>query len=70
MFDIVVQNNNYEGNLPEGVQWVKAEPDRDTDFAVYQADLVNSGTPWRHESGKLAQVLIDLYQERTGPLVE
>ena len=70
MFDIVVQNNNYEGNLPEGVQWIKAEPDRDTDFAVYQADLVDSGTPWRHESGKLAQVLIDLYQERTGPLVE
>ena len=59
MFDIVVQNNNYEGNLPEGVQWIKAEPDRDTDFAVYQADLVDSGTPWRHESGKLAQVLID-----------
>ena len=70
MFDIVVQNNNYEGNLPEGVQWIKAEPDRDTDFAVYHADLVDSGTPWRHESGKLAQVLIDLYQERTGPLVE
>ena len=26
--------------------------------------------PWRHNSSKLARVIIDLYQERTGPLVE
>ena len=70
LFDIVVQNNNYEGALPEGVEWVKADPEQDTDYAVYLANLVDQGTFWRHESAKLAEVLIDLFQERTGPLVE
>jgi hypothetical protein len=25
--------------------------------------------PWRHDSTRLAQTLMDLYYERTGPLV-
>jgi uncharacterized cofD-like protein len=70
MFDIVVQNNNYEGILPEGVQWIKADSEQEADFASYLANLGDPVTPWRHDSGKLAQVLIDLFQERTGPLVE
>ncbi len=70
MFDIIVHNNNYEGALPEGVHWVKVDPEQDVDYALYLANLVDDGTPWRHDSTKLAQVLIDLYQERTGPLVE
>ena len=70
IFDIVVNNNNYADDLPEGFQWVKADPEQDADFALYLADLVDHENPWRHDSGKLAQVLIDLYQERTGPLVE
>jgi uncharacterized cofD-like protein len=70
LFDIVVQNNNYEGTLPEGAEWVRADPEQDTDYAVYLANLVDQGTFWRHESAKLAEVLIDLFQERTGPLVE
>jgi hypothetical protein len=32
--------------------------------------LIDPDHPWRHDSAKLAQVLMDLYQERTGPLVE
>jgi hypothetical protein len=24
--------------------------------------------PWRHDSAKLAQVVMELFQERTGPL--
>jgi uncharacterized cofD-like protein len=70
LFDIVVHNNNYLGTLAEGVQWVTADPEQDADYALYIANLVDRGTPWRHDSAKLAEVLIDLYQERTGPLVE
>lgn len=69
-FDIGVNNNNYSADLPEGTQWVKAEPEKIFDFPQYQADLVDPDKPWRHDAGKLARVLIDLYQERTGPLVE
>jgi hypothetical protein len=52
------------------VQWVTADDDLDADHAVYRADVINADYPWRHDSEKLARVLIDLYQERTGPLVE
>jgi len=69
-FDIVVCNKLTSGKLPQGVEWVLAEGDLDTDHAVYRADMVDTDYPWRHDSRKLAQVLIDLFQERTGPLVE
>jgi uncharacterized cofD-like protein len=70
LFDLVVSNNRSEGRLPEGVQWVLAEDELDEDHAVYRADLVDELRPWRHDSQKLAQVIMDLFQERTGPLVE
>jgi uncharacterized cofD-like protein len=70
LFDIAVVNRLYEGKLPEGVGWVKVESDLDEDYSIYQSELVDVLYPWRHESKKLAQVIIDLFQERTGPLVE
>lgn len=70
IFDIVVSNQCCGGNLPPGSEWVMAEEDLDADHAVYQADLVNVDQPWRHDSEKLARALMDLFQERTGPLVE
>lgn len=68
--DLVVSNNRCEGSLPGGNEWVQAESDMDTDYAVYRADLVDLEQPWRHDAQKLARVLIELFQERTGPLVE
>jgi uncharacterized cofD-like protein len=70
LFDLVVSNNRCQGNLPEGIQWVTTEDELSEDHAVYRADLIDVSQPWRHDSQKLAQVLIDLLQERTGPLVE
>jgi uncharacterized cofD-like protein len=69
-FDLVVSNNSYEGKLPEGVEWVRVGDGFDDVHSVYRADLVDMQQPWRHDSKKLAQVLMNLYQERTGPLVE
>lgn len=68
--DLVVSNNPSDEKLPEGIDWVQVESDHDVDYAVYRADLIDLKQPWRHDAQKLAQVLIDLYQERTGPLVE
>jgi uncharacterized cofD-like protein len=70
LFDIIISNQRCEGQLMPGTNWVLAEDDLDVDHAVYRADLVDVNRPWRHDSTKLAQVLMDLYQERTGPLVE
>lgn len=70
LFDITVANQRCDAALPAGVDWVLAEEDLDVDHAVYRADLIDLDHPWRHEASKLAQVVMDLYQERTGPLVE
>ena len=70
LFDLIVVNSRYEGRLPEGIQWVKVDEELEADYAVYQADLIDLERPWRHEAEKLSQALMDLYQERTGPLVE
>jgi len=69
LFDVVIINNNNEGKLPQNVDWVAAEPELDQEYATYSADIIDTLHPWRHDSKKLAQVIMDLYQDRTGPLV-
>ena len=70
LFDVVVSNKNYLGELPESIQWVETENELEMELPVYRSDLIDPDRFWRHDSGKLAQVLMDLLQERTGPLVE
>jgi len=69
LVDIVVCNRNYSPTLPEGVDWVRLDENLDN-IPVYASDLVDPLFPWRHESEKLTRVLIDLLNERTGPLSE
>jgi uncharacterized cofD-like protein len=70
LFDVVVSNLNSQGDLPDSIQWVETENDLEIEYPIYLSDLVDPSRSWRHDSGKLAQVLMDLFQERTGPLVE
>ncbi len=70
IFDIAVVNEQCEGTLPAHVNWVPVEPDLDDDYPVYRSDLVDVLHPWQHDSDKLAAVVMELLQERTGPLVE
>jgi uncharacterized cofD-like protein len=70
IFDIIVLNNQYEGQLDAGIEWVKTVPETEAEYPIYRADLADDMQPWRHDSSKLARVIIDLYQERTGPLIE
>jgi len=37
-------------------------------YHVYEADLVDDLYPWRHDSKKLARAVVNLFEERTGPL--
>jgi len=68
LFDLIVCNRLFEGKLPESSDWVKTEASMDEEYAIYRSDLVDIGNPWRHDSTRLAQVVMDLYFERTGPL--
>jgi len=68
VFDIVVCNQAVIGNASDAVDWVKLDEDLNTNYATYVADLVDEVSPWRHDSKKLGQAIIDLYYERTGPL--
>lgn len=70
LFDLAIVNQEYQGKLPDQVNWVRIDEDLDDDFPLYRADLIDSMHPWRHDSQKLSQVVMDLYSERTGPLVE
>jgi uncharacterized cofD-like protein len=67
LFDVVLCNGSYEGNLG-AAQWVRIDERSRGDPRLYRADLTDPEVPWRHDSAKLADVLMDLYFERTGPL--
>jgi uncharacterized cofD-like protein len=69
MFDLIVCNQNYQPALSKGTTWVKPEAGLDQEYPLYMSDLVDADNPWRHDSQKLAQTIMDLYFERTGPLL-
>jgi uncharacterized cofD-like protein len=70
LFDLTLANNRYQGDLPGGAQWVRVEDDFDVDYPVHRADLHFADAPWRHDSEKLAKLLMDILADKTGPLVE
>jgi uncharacterized cofD-like protein len=70
IFDLVVANQQWQLPLPENLQWVEMKPGAADRFPIYQSNLVDQDYPWRHNSVKLAQILLELLQERTGPLAE
>ena len=68
LFDLVLCNDNYSVHLARDVEWVRADERSLGDSRLYTTDLVDEAHPWRHDSAKLAQALMNLYYERTGPL--
>ncbi len=70
IFDVVLCNLNQDGDLEPNTQWVCADETSQGDPRFYYADLIDDEHPWRHDTVKLAQVLMDIYFERTGPLSE
>lgn len=69
VFDLVICNNRRDGRLPEHLEWTRLESELKDQYPIYEADLLDVENPWRHDSLKLARTIMDLYDERTGPLV-
>lgn len=68
LVDLIVAN---DGNLDlklDGIEMVLPEFDGNTLVQLYTADLIDVDRPWRHDATKLAEALIALLEERTGPL--
>ena len=55
--------------FPPGTNWVTAVSELDGSYAIYRSDLLDEDLLGKHDADKLAQVLIDLFMERTSPLV-
>lgn len=68
LFDVVLCNENYEGQLLDDSQWVRADEKTLADSRVRCADLADGNHPWRHDSKKLAETLIEILDDYTGPL--
>ncbi|MFC2028957.1 uridine diphosphate-N-acetylglucosamine-binding protein YvcK, partial [Chloroflexota bacterium] len=68
-FDLIICNDNYPDGLGNGIQWAVLDEEIAGDQRVYCGDFLDTEYPWRHDSNKLAKVLMDLLFERTGPLL-
>jgi uncharacterized cofD-like protein len=68
LVDLVVANDRILDNLPEGVEAVDPSLTEFHACPLYTADLVDMAQPTRHDASKLAQALIALLEEHTGPL--
>ncbi len=68
MFDVIICNDNCSGRLPGDIDYVCVEADLEKEYPIYSANLSDSEAPWRHDSLKLASAIMDLYNERTGPI--
>src|SRR5688572_6180999 len=68
LFDVILCNDNYNGVLAVDSRFVIADEKVLADSRTYTADLIEDAHPWRHDSKKLAQIIMDIFYERTGPL--
>jgi len=70
LFDIILCNDSYNHDIGTSSQWVMADTKDLFDSHIICVNLVDNNYPWRHDSGKLAQVIMDIFYERTSPLGE
>ena len=70
LVDVIVCNSCYDGQFEGEVQWVRVDESESRDRRVYFTELVNRDNLVHHDAAKLAQTLMALYNERTGPLTK
>ena len=69
LVELVIANDYHDAKLPDDSDWVDIGDELSGDRRLYTADLLDREHPWRHDAESLAQTIINLYEERTGPLV-
>lgn len=69
LFDMVICNKCYDGDLPSNISFVRVDPELEEEYTVYATDLTDKSKVWRHDSTRLAQVVMDIYEEKTGPVL-
>lgn len=52
----------------KNVEWVQFNRAVPPGLPFYATDLMDEDRPWRHDSSRLAETLLSLLEERTGPL--
>jgi uncharacterized cofD-like protein len=64
VFPIVVANDNLESecNLPPGVKMVAPDAPPGAAYRLVTADLVDAGCSWRHDVGRLSQLILETYR--------
>ncbi len=67
LVDVVLANDAFPAGA-QSIEWVQMG--KGLACPVHSTDLVNGARPWQHDSVKLAETLIKLLEERTGPLPE
>lgn len=67
-FNIILCNDNYAGTLSADSQFVICDDKIMNDPRTHCADLSDEKQPWRHDSSKLSEVLVNILDEFTGPL--
>jgi uncharacterized cofD-like protein len=70
LVDVIVCNSCYDGEFEGKVQWVRVDEGEARDPRVYFTELVDRDNLVHHDAAKLAQTLMALYNERTGPLTK
>jgi uncharacterized cofD-like protein len=68
LVDLVVINDSVPLDLPDHVEAVTPSGEAHLSLPMYAADVADLDHPGRHDHTKLADVLIALLEERTGPL--
>ena len=67
LFDVILCNDNYNANIDLSSEWVRTDEKILADPRSYCADLVDDENPRRHDSLKLARVIMDIFYTRTAP---
>jgi len=69
LVELVIANDYQDADLPQNTNWTEIGEEFAEDHRLYTADLLDREFPWRHDADKLAQTLMNLLYERTGPML-